>query len=117
VFHLEFSKRVVLYNALYNALGTTVPSEILKLLFTLSAKTFVVAFYVVAEGCVFKNMIKKNIYTVRPGIGIDVTHIFDEYLLYFFNHGCDILELTHDFRKLLRQECVSLQELHLLTTF
>lgn len=118
VFDVEFSKRVVLYNALQTMSRKTgsMYASLLQLLFMLSTKTFVIAFYAATQGCICHPLSKMSIFDARPSIGTDVSDIFRDQLGELYRKGCTELNLSRSFVDKLRHDCVSMYELKFLVS-
>eukprot|EP00624_Nannochloropsis_granulata_P007101 evm.model.NODE_6271_length_19919_cov_71.801147.2 len=118
VFDVEFRKRVVLYNALQtmSRKAGSMYASLLQLLFLLSSKTFVVAYYAATQGCVCNSLSNLSIFDARPSIGIDASDIFKDHLGDMYRKGCIDLNLPRSFIDKLRQDCVSIYELKFLVS-
>jgi len=117
VMEVEVEKRVELYQALLKTVARNPEFlHLVRLLFLFSAKTFIVACYAVSQGCAVKPCSRTSIFRTRPAVGADVTEVFDDYLNDYFQEGCTMLGLRHDFLGTISDECVSIYELQVLVS-
>ena len=114
VFQAELDKRKILYEALANM--PDIAPSMGHLLFSLGAKTFVVACYAAMQGCQLAPPAETSIFTARPGLGVDVTDVFDDCLFHYYVQGGALLGLPREFLENLSNDCISFHELQLLAT-
>lgn len=116
VLALELAKRAHLYRALSPIFHGDVPPSVMKLLLVLGAKPFVVAFHAMSEGFDPDSSSIGDIFETLPGLGVDVTNTFDDFLGSFFQKGSELMQLERAFSQALSHDCVSFQELWALTS-
>lgn len=111
----EMGKRVMLYQALSRELnGNTVDIEEGRLLMAMGAKSFVVALYAMMNE--FEYRMYPDIFRMSPGVGVDASDAFDQYLSTAFQKGCALLDLQPDEIQLIQHDCISKNELSYLTS-